>query len=68
MWPSFSITFPVVTKCSNKSDLEGKEFTLAGVTEGHSPSWQRRLVGGNKRMAGHVAFILKKQRMEVSDV
>lgn len=55
MWPSFSITLPVVTEFSNKSDLEGKEFTLAGVTEGCSPSWQRRLGGGNKRLAGPVA-------------
>lgn len=67
MWPSFSITFPVVTKCSNKSDLEGKKFTLAGVTEGYSPSWQRRLSGGNKRLAGPVVSILK-QGMGVSDV
>lgn len=68
MWLSFSITLPVVTKCSNKSDLEGKEFTSAGVTEGYSPSWQRRHGEGNKRLAGHVASIFKKQRMEVSDV
>lgn len=68
MWPSFSITFPVVTKCSNKSDLEGKGFTLPGVTEGSSLSWQQRHGGGNKRLAGHVASTFKKQRMEVSDM
>lgn len=68
MWPSFSITFPIVTKCSNKSDLEGREFTSAGVTEGCSPSWQPRLGGGDKRLAGHVASTLKQHRMEVSDM
>lgn len=56
--------FPeAVINCPGKSNLTEKGFVWLTVLQRCSPSWRGRHGSGSKRLAGHMADTLWKQRL-----